>query len=71
MEPKLREMRIGDLRTKIAACQKEWSALAVKSSLPDLTIEERTEISRYKEATIGQCDYLHYMLGCYEYKCEG
>jgi hypothetical protein len=68
MNPSWREMRIGNLTTKIAECQQEWTALARKSSSSYLTPEERTAISRIQEQTIEQCGSLQYLLGLHEHQ---
>ena len=64
----MREKRLEYYTTKISACQQEYMELAGKSSTPDLTVEDRTAISRIKEETIKRCDYLRYTLGLYEHQ---
>ena len=72
METALRENRIEYYATKIAACKQEYVDLDRKSSAPDLTIQNRTAISRIKEETIERCVDLQYLLGLYEHQgqCE-
>lgn len=71
MESILLEMRIGNLRTKIKACQQECTELAKKSTAPHLSPEERAAIIRIKEETIRQCDYHRFMLDLYEHQGQG
>ncbi len=66
MDALLREIRMGNLRSKIAACQHECTELARKSSTPDLRPEEWAAMSLLKEEAIRQCDHTRYMLGLYE-----
>jgi hypothetical protein len=70
MEAALRKKRIEYYRTKIAASQQEYIELIGKLFTPDLTMEDRTAISRIIGETTKRCDYLRYMLGLYEYQCE-
>ena len=67
----MREMRIGNLRTKIADCEQECSALAGKSCLPYLTAKEKIEIGRLQSQTIKQCHNLRQMLALYEREGQG
>ncbi len=66
MDAAMRELRIGNLRTKIVACVQECAELARKSSPPDLPPEERAAMVRLQEKTIRQCEHARYMLGLYE-----
>jgi len=66
MKATLREMRLGDLRMKIAALQRECAALERKSSSPFLTPEEKLAICHLQEQTIEQCHNLQHKLGLYE-----
>jgi len=68
VEPALRELRIEDLKTKIAACQQECAELARKSSTPDLSMVDTTIISHIQDKAARHRDYLHYMLGLYEHQ---
>jgi hypothetical protein len=66
METKLRELRMKSLKAKIAACQEECSKLAVKSSAPYSTPEEKATIERLQRHTITHCQNLRHMLSLYD-----
>jgi hypothetical protein len=68
MEAALREMRMGNLRAKMARCQQDCMVLARESSSFHLTLEDRIAISRMEAETIRQRDYLQWMLGHYEHQ---
>ncbi len=68
METTLREMRIENLKTKIATCHEECSTLAKKSSLPYLSPEERATIDQLQHQNIRQCHNLRHMVALYERK---
>jgi len=70
MQAAMRKMRMENLRTKIATCQQEWSALARKSFSPDLTLEERITVDSRKDEITRQCDYLRYLLSIYDHDVE-
>jgi hypothetical protein len=64
----LREMRMGNLRAKMARCQQDCMVLARKSSSLHLALEDRIAISRIKEETIRQSDYFQWMLSLHEHQ---
>jgi hypothetical protein len=67
----MREMRVGNLKTKIGECQQECSALVGKSSSPYLTPQEKIEIAQLQTQTIEQCHNLRHMLSLYEQESQG
>jgi hypothetical protein len=67
VDPTFRKMRIEVLRAKVAACQQDCSALATKSTRPNLALDEKANIGQLTEETAKYCDYLRYMLSLYEH----
>lgn len=66
MDPSIRELRIEDLKAKIATCQQQCSALHKQSSSPSQTPAQIAEALRDQLETIEHCHNLRYMLDLHE-----
>jgi hypothetical protein len=66
MGPEAREMRIENIRKKMAARRAECLELAIQSSSPRLSPASRSELNHHREQAIEQYESLQFMLGVYQ-----